>query len=203
MKLPKAKIENIVMQTLDKELLIYDLGNNKAYNLNETSKIIYQACDGQTTFDELNRKYKFNDEIIYLTLDELKTLNLIESTYESPFEGLSRRAVIKKVGLASMILLPLITSVVAPSKAEAASCFGSGTSCTMTSQCCGGVCPGGTVSYEINGRTVSCFNGTCTSFCISNAISCTGSGRPRFCECGTDPDCTSGTVCNPSSGICI
>ena len=50
-KLPIARNKDIVVQTLDKEVLIYDLNTHKAYNLNETSSIVYQACDGKTSFD--------------------------------------------------------------------------------------------------------------------------------------------------------
>jgi hypothetical protein len=58
-KLPIARNADIVVQTLGKEVLIYDLNTHKAYNLNETSAIVYQACDGKTLFDELREKHKF------------------------------------------------------------------------------------------------------------------------------------------------
>jgi hypothetical protein len=42
--------------------------------------------------------------------------------------------------LAAVVAVPLITSIVAPTAAEAASCFGSGHSCASSSQCCSGIC---------------------------------------------------------------
>lgn len=120
-KLPKARTKDLVVQNSGNELLIYNRANDRAFCLNETSAKIFNACDGRVTFAELREKHKLTDEIIYLALDELRIQDLIEPDYASPFAGLSRREVVKKVGLASMIALPLITSIVAPSAANAAS----------------------------------------------------------------------------------
>lgn len=130
MKLPLVRSENLVVQNLDNEILVYDLAINKAFCLNETSVIVYQACNGKTTFEELKAEHSLDDEIIFLALDELKRHNLlaIETDYQSPFAGMTRREVIRKVGLASMIALPLISSIVAPSAIQAQSgCAAPGT----------------------------------------------------------------------------
>lgn len=122
-KLPIARNSNVVVQNLNNEVLIYDLATNKVYNLNETSSLIYNACDGKTSFAELNKKHNFTDELIFLALDQLKKENLVEQLeeYKSPFSGMSRREVIRKIGLSSLIALPVITSLVAPRAAEAQS----------------------------------------------------------------------------------
>lgn len=122
MKLPLAKTENIIEQILKNETLIFDLDANKAFNLNETSTIVYRNCDGATTFDELKHRHKFTDEFIHLALVELKRNNLLaDNSYKSPFTELKRREVIKKVGLASMLALPVIVGLTAPQSAHAAS----------------------------------------------------------------------------------
>lgn len=122
-KLPIARSRDIVVQKVEKETLIYDLITFKAYNLNETASLVYQACDGKTTFEKLKRKHGFNDEIIFLALEQLKKDKLIEvdDSYISPFAGMSRREVIRKAGIASMIALPVISSLVAPTAASAQS----------------------------------------------------------------------------------
>ena len=43
---PKARKENLVVQESNGEVLIYDLDTNKAFCLNETSALVWQACDG-------------------------------------------------------------------------------------------------------------------------------------------------------------
>jgi hypothetical protein len=125
-KLPKARTENLLEQNLENETLIYDLLIDKAFNLNETLSAVYKACGRNQTFDDLKRRYKFSDDFIYLALDKLKRNNLLSGKdYVSPFADGSRREVIKKVGLASMMVLPIITGLVAPKAVNAASGDGS------------------------------------------------------------------------------
>lgn len=121
MKLPKARTENLLEQNLKDETLIYDLLINKAFNLNETLSVVYKACGQNLTFDELKRRSKFTDDFIYLALDELKRENLLAEDYRSPFANTNRREIIKKVGLATMIALPLISGLIAPKAIRAAS----------------------------------------------------------------------------------
>lgn len=71
MNLPQAKTENIVIQKLDKETLIYDLIHNRAFCLNETAANVFNACDGMKTFDDLKRQYDYSDELIDFSLNEL------------------------------------------------------------------------------------------------------------------------------------
>jgi hypothetical protein len=120
-KLPKAKTTEIVEYELDEELMLYDLATNKAYTLNKTLKIVYKSCNGKETFDDLKRHHKFTDDLIYFSLDKLKTSGLLEEYVHDHFGNLSRREIIKKVGLSSMIALPVISSLIAPTSASAAS----------------------------------------------------------------------------------
>lgn len=143
-KLPLARSKDILVQHAGKEILIYDVNSHKAYCLNETLAVIYQACDGRTTFGELRVENNFTDDIILLALDGLEKENLLERGEEfvSPFDDLSRREVIKKIGLASTIALPVIASLIAPSAVDAQSacrtlaqpCVGSG-----QGNCCSGL----------------------------------------------------------------
>lgn len=144
-KLPLARNTDVVVQALGKEILIYDLHTHKAYNLNETSSIVYQACDGKTTFDELKLRTKFSDEIIFLALDELIKEKLVTENrvYNSPFSGMSRREAIRKAGFATMIALPVISSLVAPTAAmaqSAASKKAIGEQCGASPELCASNC---------------------------------------------------------------
>ena len=136
--LPVARTEDLVVQQLDQEILIYDLKTNKAYCLNETSSIIFQACAKNTSFGELKRMHKFSEDIIFLALDELRRENLLAENqqYNSPFSGMSRREAIRKVGFASVAALPVIAFLVAPTavmSASACRCARPGDCLTQTS----------------------------------------------------------------------
>jgi hypothetical protein len=121
MKLPQSRNENIVVQHLDKEVLIYDTRANKAYCLNATAAAVFNACGNNQAFNDLKGETNFTDDLIYLTLDGLKKNNLLEDDYISPLVGLSRRDVIRKIGFASLVALPVISLLVAPTATGAAS----------------------------------------------------------------------------------
>lgn len=124
MKLPVTRSENIVVQELSGEILIYDLITNQAFCLNETAAIVYRACDGKTTFSDLGRRHRFSEDLIYLTLDQLREQNLLLAAAKEsvwPYHGISRRDVIRKIGLTSMLALPLVSSIIAPTAAMAQS----------------------------------------------------------------------------------
>lgn len=122
-KLPSLRTNNIVVQNLDGEVLVYDLTINKAFCLNLTSTLIYQACGQNKSFAEIMCKYEFTEELIFYALDQFQKNNLLNSeiNYNASFEGLTRREVIRKIGLTSMVALPVISSLVAPSAINAAS----------------------------------------------------------------------------------
>ena len=129
---PLSSKKNIVVQEIDNEVLIYDLGKNKAFCLNETSALVWEMCDGKIAISEMSEivSKKLNssigEEVVWLALDQLKKFELIDSETDVPndYHGMSRREVIKKIGLTSMIALPVVASIVAPTAAMAASCGG-------------------------------------------------------------------------------
>lgn len=225
MKLPLSRFNNIVVQNLSDEVLIYDLLSNKAYYLNATSTTVFNACDGKTTLADLKAKSQLTDDLIFLALDELKKAELLEKDvqYSSPFDGMSRREVIRKVGLSSLIALPVISSVIAPTAAHAQSldvsftcsnpgaatasfCASSPTSCITQSKIlcstCGatsstsGLCSGN----PPGGNTITC---TCGGAC-SNP----GAATFQFCATPASGCSQASTLCancsatGSSSGIC-
>lgn len=143
---PLSRKENIVVQELENEILIYDLSENKALCLNETSALIWQLCDGNNSIAQISEKLskKLNssvsEDLVWLALDQLKKEKLITNGEEftANFNGMNRREVIRKVGFASMIALPLVSSIIAPSAANAqsvAALLPENAPCTAASQC--------------------------------------------------------------------
>lgn len=120
-KLPETMNNNIVTQKSANELLIYNTKSNQAICLNETATAIYEYCSSNKSFEDLKADYNFSDDLIYLGLNQLAQDNLIEASGESVFNLVSRRELVRKIGLTSMVVLPLVSSIVAPSAANAAS----------------------------------------------------------------------------------
>ncbi len=174
---PVRRKEDIIVQELNGEILIYDLKANKAVCLNEVSSLVWDACDGNQSVSEISQSIgkklnsPANEDIVWLALDQLKKERLIANGAEvvSKFDGMSRREVIRKVGLGTMIALPLVSSLVAPTavSAQSQTCragepFGShqGVGCNCQSN---GNCSSGLTCCGVMGPGV----GTCQVTCPS------------------------------------
>jgi hypothetical protein len=148
---PEIRKNELVIQELKGELLIYDLQTNKAFCLNETSALVWNLSDGSKTVSEISGELseKLNravsEDFVWLALNDLKEANLLanDETVTPEFDGLSRRAVIRRIGFASMIAIPVISSMVAPTAAEAQSGAAKAANCaacTQDSNCTSGKC---------------------------------------------------------------
>ncbi len=165
---PLSRRENIVEQEIDGEVLIYDLVKNKAFCLNKTSALVWQSCDGKKTIAEISDwlgkqlNSQTNEDIVWLALDQLSKEGLIvpETKPVSKFAGLTRREAIRKVGLASVIALPLITSLVAPLAIHAnSSCIAGGICTCLTNGTIGAICPTAVPCSDANCRCQRVNNG--------------------------------------------
>ncbi len=128
-----ARKEGLVIQEMPDEVLVFDLETNKAHCLNQTAAFVWKTCDGKNSVAEITKLLgnqsgtNVPEDLVWLALDQLKKENLIENKDEVvvDYNGLSRREVIRRVGLASVVALPLVSSLVAPRAASAQS----GTTC--------------------------------------------------------------------------
>ena len=145
---PIARKDELVIQELAEEVLVYDLRVNKALCLNQTSALIWQNCDGEKNISEIvgdvekQLGYVLGEEVVWFALSQLEKENLLANDERLPdrFDGLSRRDVIKKIGLTSMVALPVISSMIAPMAVHAQSCVGTDSPCTASAQCCSMCC---------------------------------------------------------------
>ena len=127
---PVARKNGLVVQEVPDEVLVYDLDSNKAHCLNQSAAMIWKSCDGNNSISEIAKLIesqaggKVTEDFVWLAIDQLGENNLLEKQIPSSFEGTSRREVIKKIGLASVIAIPVIASLVAPKSALAAASCG-------------------------------------------------------------------------------
>ena len=156
---PTARKSGLVVQEVPDEVLVFDLESNKAHCLNKTAAIVWKSCDGNTSVPEIakfieNQTGKSaSDDLVWLAIDQLGENNLLEASVAAPMNGQSRREVIKKIGLASMIAIPVVASLVAPQNALAnVSCV-----CTSSFDC-------GQSGFETCPSTTCCAPaGTCAN----------------------------------------
>jgi len=126
---PKADSAKFVIQELPDELLLYNLDTNRAFALNHTSGFVWQNCTGEKSVREIaqdleNQLHKnVPEDLIWLTLERLQSENLIEIEDQSLIRELkvNRRKMLKSAGLATLVALPLISSMIAPQSVNAQS----------------------------------------------------------------------------------
>jgi hypothetical protein len=156
-KMPQARRSGLIIQEVDSEILIYDQDTDKAHCLNQTAAKVWKYCDGETTLADacsaLSRDLEItvDGKLIWYAVDQFSKDNLLEKEMAPPafiIVGMNRRQMVRSLGLAALVAVPMVTSIVAPTPAQAATCGATGAPCGTPSQCCSGLCggPGGTCS---------------------------------------------------------
>lgn len=148
--LPKARQQQLIVKELPDELLIYDLERDKAHCLNETAALVWKNCDGRKTIAQLRELMERNagsavpEEMVWLALDQLDAFKLLDEAPPRPvlFAGMTRRDMVRRVGIAA-IALPVILSIVAPTAQAQGSLLAPGACCSNPSQCASGSCAQG------------------------------------------------------------
>jgi hypothetical protein len=156
---PKARKDNVIARELGDEVLIYDRSRDKALCLNRTAAFVWKQCNGRTSIAQIANRLgremsssfetPIDERLVWYAISQLRREHLLKEQVESPRRVLAsmnghldRRQVIRALGLATIVALPLVTSIIAPTAAQAATCLGSGVACTSAAQCCSGLCPG-------------------------------------------------------------
>lgn len=149
-QIPEARRDGLVVQELSDEVLVYDRESHKAHCLNRTAALVWRHCDGKTSIAQMARALEMeisapvDEDVIWLGIEKLSKSNLLHETarLSRNKSGLSRREVMRRIGLAGAVALPVVTSIVAPAAAQAANCIASGGACSTPVQCCSQVCSG-------------------------------------------------------------
>jgi len=150
--IPEARREGLVVQEMSEEVLVYDRERNKAHCLNRTAALVWSHCDGNKSVVEMARAIAeetnapVDEDLIWLGVEQLSKTHLLQERALMPEHkaGLSRREVMRRIGLTAAVALPVVTSIVAPTAAQAANCITSGGGCTSSAQCCSQLCNAGT-----------------------------------------------------------
>ncbi len=148
--MPAVRQEGLLVRELNDETLVYDLHRHKAHCLNSTAALIWKYCDGQTSESDIARIIEgeqgtpVDPDVVRFGLLQLRRTHLLEQQIPQTPVGteLSRRDLIKRLGAAAAVALPLVTSVLAPRAVEAATCLPAAQPCNNNAQCCSGNCLG-------------------------------------------------------------
>jgi hypothetical protein len=137
--------QNVIVQEVFGEILIYDLERNIVRRLNPIAAAIWKQCDGHKDVAQIVQSMapqsegQVDEQVVLLAVRQLSRSHLFTAPApEMPSaKRVSRRDWIKRMGIAAV---PVVTSMAVPTAAQAASCFLALHSCTTNAQCCSGLC---------------------------------------------------------------
>jgi hypothetical protein len=145
--MPSARRAGLVVRELDEEVLVYDEEAHRAHCLNRTAALVWKSCDGETPVRAIAERVGeafssgISEEVVWLALERLAESGLLAPSARghAPQGLVSRRRMIGRLALAAAISVPLVTSIVSPTPAEAQSpCNES--NCPPPRCCSGGLC---------------------------------------------------------------
>lgn len=154
---PLARSTQLEVVRLHEETVVYDLRTDKAHCLNPTSARVWKSCDGRHTAGEIASAMERElgsavpVDVVALAIAELGKAGLLELPEGTKAaRGISRREVVRRTAGLATIALPVISTLLAPTSASAASvscaCSNPGeclaqTTCPSTVNCNGsGIC---------------------------------------------------------------
>lgn len=172
---PTARQAGLVIQEMPDEVLVFDLATDKAHCLNQTAASVWKACDGENSVFNIARILEtesgkpFSEELVRLAIDQLSANDLLCEPMPENFNRQSRRQAIKKIGLAAVIVLPVVSSLIAPTAVRAVACSGTVTICTG--------CPTGTPCTGPTGGAGTCTAGACSGARGTGSVRIQSSGK--------------------------
>jgi hypothetical protein len=127
--------DQLIVEELGAELMIYDQKRNQAFCLNQKAALVFQYCDGKTTLAGLSARLTqtlgepVGEKVVQFALEGLSQDGLLEPLDFPPIvtAGMTRREVMQKIGVRAAVALPLVTTLlVATPKAHASGGSSSG-----------------------------------------------------------------------------
>ena len=117
-----ARNDELVIQDLPDEVLVYDLKSHKAHCLNKTAAFIWNHCDGQTTAEEIAKKMEeewrtpVTEDAVWFALNKLSKAELLQERIVLPEAkaGISRRSAVRRLGFGALLTVPVVMSIVSP-----------------------------------------------------------------------------------------
>ena len=123
---PEARREQLLVQEVGNEVVLYDEQTHQAHRLNRTAAIVWQQADGHRTPEEIAGALREelaapdSEDLVQLALAELDRAGLLTRSLTDAGQLLSRR----QLFATAAALLPIVASVTVPTSLEAQSGIG-------------------------------------------------------------------------------
>lgn len=200
---PRARMEDLVVERVEEELVVYDERSHMAHALSREAAAVWDACDGSVSAVDIGERIGLDSATVDSALAELREKDLLDETL-AVRSGYSRREVTAKFAAigGAAFAAPFVYSVaVASAQTGCPPCSPPGTTpnCSRvpnTANCAtNGV--SGAVACDCDCQSGMCYEGTADKrFCVS--AGCLPGGTTNVADC---TKCCAG-VCTPSTTTC-
>jgi hypothetical protein len=209
---PRARTDDLVIEQLEDEVLVYDPTRHRAHCLGSTAARVWRACDGNRDVSALSDTLDLSVDVVRRALDELEALDLLDSqgldvvhssdgNGHANGNGITRRQFGTRsaaVG-AGLATVPLVLSVnVSPASALTVTPFVCN---TFTSGDCGTSAGCG----SLMGCCCCCTSGQCktcapTNLCAPPGFPCVDGGTSSKCSNTEGPNAPTPRGCCSVNG---
>jgi hypothetical protein len=140
---PRARTNRLVTRDVGDELLVYDLERHKAYCLNRVAMQVFRHCDGETTIPDIALRIgnalglPVDEQAVRLGLVRLEKAHLLDSPVAQNLHT-SRREMLRTLGRAAAVVVPLVTAITVPTsaQAQATGCINNSSDSCVGRTCC-------------------------------------------------------------------
>lgn len=138
----KFKQKKLIAKRVGDELLLYDEETSTGHCLNRIAGEMWVACKRESSVTEVTEALRpgwpdIEKEVVWASLSQMAEAGLLEDATDDSHISMSRRELIGKVGITAAAVLPIVvTSLLIPLPAAAASCGTLGSRCGAGRPCC-------------------------------------------------------------------
>ena len=195
-KVPLARSEGLLLQSVADETIAYDVETKEAHCLRPVAAFVFARCDGETTVAQIAAASQaefsraITEDEVADAVSQLEQIRLLEASPLLVVDGdggVSRREALRRMGYAgaaATVGTGLVMSIAAPTALAACTGQQGGCACAQNKDCASGHC-------------CQAVSDKCNAGC------CTTTNNGTECKCNTDGTCNSPG--NPTSccmGIC-
>ena len=140
---PMARTTGVVIKAVADEMLVYDLVQHRAHSLNRVAAAVWRQCDGRSDAAAIAGRLHATDRLavpeaaVRYAFAALSRAQLVEEKAQAV--GPTRRELLRRLGTAAAVTLPVVASITVSTAAHAQSCPGLGAPCSPTVNCCPGL----------------------------------------------------------------
>lgn len=125
---PSARKNDLVVESLQDEILIYDLARDQASCLNPTASLVWKYADGKTSVSEIAKKMArelnspIDARVVWYALEQLDKKHLLDNSIQAPlpYRQMTRRDFLVKAGVVgAAVAIPVVIALTLPKAAMA------------------------------------------------------------------------------------